>query len=154
MSQRQSQCYYTTSCLPPINSSWSQAPWESRSEIILQLNPCSHSLHITSSLTRGWVCLLWTDFIFVKRTYAHISIGLHSYGKCLFFPGIGQSDKSDNLEWRTSHWILRYVSESRAPSACKPCSCLLSSQCRLQMSLALNAMTLSGLRTLAAILFH
>jgi hypothetical protein len=38
-----------------------------------QLNPCSHSAYVTSSLTRGWVCLLWRGFAFVKcmyRTYS------------------------------------------------------------------------------------
>jgi hypothetical protein len=28
----------------------------------LQVNPCGHSPYVTSSLTRGWVCLLWIGF--------------------------------------------------------------------------------------------
>jgi hypothetical protein len=49
---------------------------------------------------------------------------------------------------------LRWVSESRATSICKFCSCLLSSQHYLQMPFTLNAMILNGLWTLAAILLH
>jgi hypothetical protein len=30
---------------------------------------CGHSPYVTSSLTRGWVCLLWIGFAFVKCTY-------------------------------------------------------------------------------------
>jgi hypothetical protein len=33
----------------------------------LQLNLCGHSPYVTFSLTRGWVCLLWIGFVFVKR---------------------------------------------------------------------------------------
>jgi hypothetical protein len=62
------------------------------------LNPCSHSPYVTSSLTRGWVCLLWICFAFVKCTYRTYSICLHENVECLFFPGSGYSDKSDNLE--------------------------------------------------------
>jgi hypothetical protein len=64
----------------------------------LQLNLCGHSPHVTSSLTRGWVCLSWIGFAFVKCTYCTYSIGVYGYGECLFFPGSGQSHKSDNLE--------------------------------------------------------
>jgi hypothetical protein len=45
---RQSQSYVTTGGLPPISSSWSQAPWDPR--------PVFFSTYVTSSLTRGWVC--------------------------------------------------------------------------------------------------
>jgi hypothetical protein len=45
---------------------------------ILQMNPCRHSPYVTSSLTRGWVCLLWTGFAFVKCTY-------RTYGMLLKF---------------------------------------------------------------------
>jgi hypothetical protein len=40
----QSQSYFTAGGLPPISSSWCQAPWDSRSDIFFQLNPCDHSL--------------------------------------------------------------------------------------------------------------
>jgi hypothetical protein len=42
---------------------WRQAARGSWPEIFFwQLNPCRHSPHVTSSLTRGWVCLLWIGF--------------------------------------------------------------------------------------------
>jgi hypothetical protein len=47
-----------TDGLPPISSSWRQAPWDSRPAIFFQLNICGYSPHVTSSLTRGWVCHL------------------------------------------------------------------------------------------------
>jgi hypothetical protein len=105
----QSRNYFTTNGLPPINSSWHQAPWGSDPEFFiyfifhLQLNPCGHSLYVTSSLKTGWGCLLWIDFVFVKCTYRTCSTGLHGYEECLFFSGSCLSDKTDNLEWRTSH---------------------------------------------------
>jgi hypothetical protein len=64
-----------TGGLSPISSSWCQAPGSSRPEIFfLQLNPCSHSPYVTSSLTRGWVCLLWIGLTFVKCTYRTYSM--------------------------------------------------------------------------------
>jgi hypothetical protein len=41
---RQSHSYFTTGNLPPISSSWRQAPWDSRPEILFQLNPSGQSL--------------------------------------------------------------------------------------------------------------
>jgi hypothetical protein len=35
----------------------------------LQLNPYGHNTCVTSSLTRGWVCLLWICLAFVNCTY-------------------------------------------------------------------------------------
>jgi hypothetical protein len=54
-------------------------------------------------------------FASVKYTYRTFSGGLRDYGECLFFPGIGQSDKSDNLEGRTAHevWDVSLRAESR-----------------------------------------
>jgi hypothetical protein len=49
-----SQSYFTTGGLPPISSSWRQAPWDSRSAFFFQLNVCGHSPYVTS-LKRGWV---------------------------------------------------------------------------------------------------
>jgi hypothetical protein len=40
-----------------------------RDFFFLQMNPCGYSPYVTSSLMRGWVCLLWTGFAFVKCTY-------------------------------------------------------------------------------------
>jgi hypothetical protein len=55
----QSQSYFTTGGLPPISSSWRQAPWDSRhSNFIFQLNTWAYSPYVTFSLTRGWVCRL------------------------------------------------------------------------------------------------
>jgi hypothetical protein len=54
-SQSQSQSFFMTGVLPLISSSWRQAPWGSRSEIFLRLNPQGHSPYVTSYLTRGWV---------------------------------------------------------------------------------------------------
>jgi hypothetical protein len=52
----QSQSHFTTGGLPPISSSWRQAPWDSRPVFFSELNICGHSPYVTSSLTRGWVC--------------------------------------------------------------------------------------------------
>jgi hypothetical protein len=56
--QSQSQSYFTTGGLPPISSSWRQAPSDSRPHFFPQLNTCGQSPYITSSLTREWVCRL------------------------------------------------------------------------------------------------
>jgi hypothetical protein len=54
----QNQSYFTTGGLPPISASWRQAPWYSTSNFIFQLNTCSYTRYVTSSMTRGWVCCL------------------------------------------------------------------------------------------------
>jgi hypothetical protein len=54
----QSQSYFMTGDLPSVSSSSRQAPWESRLEFLFHLNTCCRSNHVTSSLTRGWVCRL------------------------------------------------------------------------------------------------
>jgi hypothetical protein len=51
-SQSQSQSYFTTGGLPPISSSWWQAPWVSRPGFFFI---CGHSHYVTSSLTRGFI---------------------------------------------------------------------------------------------------
>jgi hypothetical protein len=51
----QSLCNSTTGDLPPITSSWRQAPRDSRP---VQLNTGGYSPYVTSTLTRGWVCRL------------------------------------------------------------------------------------------------
>jgi hypothetical protein len=63
--------YITTGGLPPVSSSWHQVPWSSRPEslFVLQLKPYTHSLCVTSSLTRRRTCILWISLAFVKRTY-------------------------------------------------------------------------------------
>jgi hypothetical protein len=47
-----------TVCLLPISSPWWQVHWDSWPVFFFQLNTCSHSLHVTSSRQRGWVCHL------------------------------------------------------------------------------------------------
>jgi hypothetical protein len=55
----QSQSYFTTGGLLPISSPWRQAPCGPTTRIfIFQLNTCSYSPYVTSSLTRGCVCRL------------------------------------------------------------------------------------------------
>jgi hypothetical protein len=71
--QSQSQSYFTTGGLPPISSSWRQAPWDTRPEFF-QLNSCGNSPYAASSLTRRWVCLLWICLDFVKCTYRTYSM--------------------------------------------------------------------------------
>jgi hypothetical protein len=60
--QSQSQSYFTTGGLPPINLSWRQVPWDSWPEFFFypQLNPFVISPYVTSSLTRRWVQLPWS----------------------------------------------------------------------------------------------
>jgi hypothetical protein len=53
-----SQSYFMTGVLPPISSSWRQVPWDSRPAFSFRLNICFHNPYVTSSLTRGWVCIL------------------------------------------------------------------------------------------------
>jgi hypothetical protein len=47
-----------TGGLSPISLSWHWAPWDSQPDFFFQLNTCSHSPYVTSSLMRGWVCRL------------------------------------------------------------------------------------------------
>jgi hypothetical protein len=46
---------------------------DNHSFIFLQLNPCCHSPYATSSLTRGWVCLLRVGFVVSSVHIAHIA---------------------------------------------------------------------------------
>jgi hypothetical protein len=79
----QSQSYFTTGGLPPINSSWRQAPWDSRLAMLYQLNTCCHSPYVTSFLRRGCVCRLQLLLTIVsavilesesRGTHNHISL--------------------------------------------------------------------------------
>jgi hypothetical protein len=73
-SESESQSHFTTGGLPPISSSWSQAPCDPR-PIFFQLNACCHSPYTTCSLTRGWVCrlqlLLVLASAFIVRSESH-----------------------------------------------------------------------------------
>jgi hypothetical protein len=58
-SQSQSQIYFMTGDLPPISSSWREAPWDSRSVILFSnWTLRGYSPYVKSSLTRGLVCRL------------------------------------------------------------------------------------------------
>jgi hypothetical protein len=74
-----SQSYFTTGGLWPISLSWHQAPWGSP-----QLNPCGHSLYVTSSLTRKWVCLLWTCLAFLSSV-SHIQHAIENSSLCTIY---------------------------------------------------------------------
>jgi hypothetical protein len=72
-SQSWSGSYFTTGGLPPISSSWRQAPWDPRPEIFLfQLHSCGNSPYVTSSLTRRGVCLLWLCLALCQVYISHI----------------------------------------------------------------------------------
>jgi hypothetical protein len=60
----------------PISSSRRQASWGSwqLNIFFLQLNSYRHSPCVTSSLTRGWICLFWICLAFVKCTYRTYSM--------------------------------------------------------------------------------
>jgi hypothetical protein len=62
--QSQSQSYFTTGGLPPISSSWRQAPWDPRADFFFRLNSCGNSPYVASSLTRRWVCLSQICLVF------------------------------------------------------------------------------------------
>jgi hypothetical protein len=80
-SQSQSQNYFTPGCLLPISSTWLQVPWGS--QYFFQLNPCDHNLCVTSSLDKGWGCLLWKYLAFVKNTY-------RTYSMCSVSPSVAK----------------------------------------------------------------
>jgi hypothetical protein len=79
LSSSQSQSYFTTGGLPPISSSWRQAHWDSRPDIIFQLNRCclcsSHEkiclslmnmLGLSSSVRIAHIACYWKIFLLVK----------------------------------------------------------------------------------------
>jgi hypothetical protein len=64
----QIQNRFKTGGLRPISGSLRQAPWDSRPKIFFQLNPWGHSPYVTS-MTRGWVCLLWIRFAYYWKLF-------------------------------------------------------------------------------------
>jgi hypothetical protein len=84
---RESQSYFTTGGLPPISSTWRQAPWDSRPVFFFfQLITCSHSPYVTSSLTRGCVCRLQLLLALARAVIiGSESRGLKSIFYCLRF---------------------------------------------------------------------
>jgi hypothetical protein len=73
----QSQSYSTTGGLPPISSSWRQAPWDPRPDFFFQLNSCGNSPYVASSLTRRWVVSHEYAWYFVKCTFHTCSMLLN-----------------------------------------------------------------------------
>jgi hypothetical protein len=53
---------------PTVSASWRQTPRGSRPKFFLQINLCDRSPYVTSSVTKGWVCLLWIGFALVYFT--------------------------------------------------------------------------------------
>jgi hypothetical protein len=72
-SQSQSHSYFTTGSLPPVSSSWRQAPWDSR------LKPCGYSPYVTYSLTRAWVFCLKLLAGPRQRSHSHIRVPRDSW---------------------------------------------------------------------------
>jgi hypothetical protein len=61
LTKLKSKSKFMTAGLPPVSSSWRQAPWESQPEIFF----FNWTLAvIPSSLMRRWVCLLWICLAF------------------------------------------------------------------------------------------
>jgi hypothetical protein len=78
-SQNQSHSYFTTGGLPPISSSWRQAPWDPRS-VFFQLNNCGSTPHVRRYLTRGWGCRLQLLLVLASTViYGSESCGTHDY---------------------------------------------------------------------------
>jgi hypothetical protein len=76
----ESQSYCTTGGLPPISSSWRQAPWVPRPVFFLHLNTCGYSSYVTSSLTRGWVCRLQLLLVLASAViFRAQSRGIHDH---------------------------------------------------------------------------
>jgi hypothetical protein len=53
----------------------SSPSWLTTRDLFLQMNPCDYSPYVTSSLTTGWVCLLWIGFasLLLSVRIAHIA---------------------------------------------------------------------------------
>jgi hypothetical protein len=68
----------------------------------LQLYRCGHSSYVTYLWREGEFFLMNMLALYEVYIFTY-SIGLHGYGECLSFQRSGQSDKSDNFDWRTSH---------------------------------------------------
>jgi hypothetical protein len=75
----QSQIYFATGGLPPINSSRWQAPWDSWPSISIQLKPCGHSPYVISSLMRGWVCRLRLLLTLHPRRHSQVRVPRDSW---------------------------------------------------------------------------
>jgi hypothetical protein len=67
-------CYLTHQSVAANQFVLAPSPSRITTRIFFQLNPCGHSPNVTSSLTRGCVCLLWIRLTFVKCTYRTYSV--------------------------------------------------------------------------------
>jgi hypothetical protein len=67
-SQSQSQCYFTTAVYRQSVRLSAKSLEVHDQRFFFQLKSCSHSPCVTSSLTSGWVCLLWVCLAFLKYT--------------------------------------------------------------------------------------
>jgi hypothetical protein len=55
------------------------SPLSLPTRIFLQLNPCSHSPNVTSSLTKRWAYLLWLCLAFRQVYVSHIQNAIENY---------------------------------------------------------------------------
>jgi hypothetical protein len=101
----QSQSYLTTGGLPPVSWSGRQAPWDSRSVILVfQLNTCGYSPYITSSLTRAWVCCLQLLLALASAVFLRsVSRGTHDHSL------LSQIRDSPNLEGLSFDSVLYHL---------------------------------------------
>jgi hypothetical protein len=109
-SQSQRHSYFTTGGLPPISSSWRQAPWGPRPEIFFQLNSCGHSSYATPSLTKGCVCRLPLLLVLVSAVIlGPESRGTHDHtllSQIRDSPNLeGQNDQSQESELLYDWWF-------------------------------------------------
>jgi hypothetical protein len=111
----QSHSYFTTDGLPPISSSWRQAPWDSRPAFFCQLNIWGISPYVTSSLTWRWVCCLQLLLVIAsaviprsdsRGTHYRILLRfrtpqtLKARSSYLYLPGTGWTS------YTPRHWVL------------------------------------------------
>jgi hypothetical protein len=110
LGQSHSQSYFTTDDLPPISSSWRQAPWDSPPEnfIFLQLHPCGRSLYVTPQHP------LWWEGVFVSYEYASPLSSVRiahtaSYWKLFLLHYIHAQVLCQSKIWKADHDNLTYL---------------------------------------------
>jgi hypothetical protein len=109
----QSQNYFSACSLPPISSSWRQAPWDSRPKNIF----CNWILSVLVLMNHilwreNGVCLLWIGFVFVNFTYCTYASSFRVLSICQsqsqsYFSTSGLL--SINSSWRQAPWDSRPV---------------------------------------------
>jgi hypothetical protein len=75
--------------------------------LFLRLTACGHILYVTSSQTRGWVCLLWICLDFVKSRYRTYNILLEILPCALYTSPVSVEDLQSRLCIHVSY--LSYV---------------------------------------------